>query len=137
MYLLYDVCFAKVEEYGDEVFDKLNQGAHIYFCGLKGMMPGILNMLEKVAKKKKLNWENFLKDLKKKGKSESHVSRKRGFRAQDASLNRAVTNNKCQHPLDVRWSHELLRIWVMSCLVDSCRTVVAGGNNSFHSARSP
>lgn len=30
----------KVEEYADEVFDLLNNGAHIYFCGLKGMMPG-------------------------------------------------------------------------------------------------
>jgi hypothetical protein len=30
----------KVEEYSDEVFDLLNNGAHIYFCGLKGMMPG-------------------------------------------------------------------------------------------------
>ncbi|CAB1101472.1 unnamed protein product [Ectocarpus sp. CCAP 1310/34] len=57
----------KVEEYGDEVFQKLSEGAHIYFCGLKGMMPGILNMLEKVATKKKLNWEAFLKDLKQKG----------------------------------------------------------------------
>lgn len=26
----------KVEEYVDEVFDKLDKGAHIYFCGLKG-----------------------------------------------------------------------------------------------------
>lgn len=60
---------SKVEEYGDEVFEKLSQGAHIYFCGLKGMMPGILNMLEKVAKKKKLNWENTLKNLKKDGES--------------------------------------------------------------------
>lgn len=59
----------KVEEYGDEVFDKLSKGAHIYFCGLKGMMPGILNMLEKVAKKKKLNWEKTLTDLKKSGGS--------------------------------------------------------------------
>lgn len=57
----------KVEEYGDEVFQKLSKGAHIYFCGLKGMMPGILNMLEKVATKKKMNWETTLKDLKKKG----------------------------------------------------------------------
>ncbi|CAN0031733.1 unnamed protein product [Ectocarpus fasciculatus] len=57
----------KVEEYGDEVFKKLSDGAHIYFCGLKGMMPGILNMLEKVATKKKMNWDNTLKDLKKKG----------------------------------------------------------------------
>ena len=30
----------KVEEYSDEVFDLLDNGAHIYFCGLKGMMPG-------------------------------------------------------------------------------------------------
>ena len=30
----------KIEEYADEVFDLLNKGAHIYFCGLKGMMPG-------------------------------------------------------------------------------------------------
>ena len=30
----------KVEEYADEIFDLLEQGAHIYFCGLKGMMPG-------------------------------------------------------------------------------------------------
>jgi ferredoxin--NADP+ reductase len=26
----------KMEEYADEVFDKLDKGAHIYFCGLKG-----------------------------------------------------------------------------------------------------
>lgn len=57
----------QVEEYGDEVFDKLSKGAHIYFCGLKGMMPGILTMLESVATKKKLKWEDFLKDLKQKG----------------------------------------------------------------------
>jgi ferredoxin--NADP+ reductase len=31
----------KVEEYSDEIFNKLDNGAHIYFCGLKGMMPGI------------------------------------------------------------------------------------------------
>merc|ERR1712176_1426476 len=42
----------KVEEYADEVFDKLENGAHIYFCGLKGMMPGINDMLEGVSKKK-------------------------------------------------------------------------------------
>jgi ferredoxin--NADP+ reductase len=31
----------KVEEYSDEIFEKLDKGAHIYFCGLKGMMPGM------------------------------------------------------------------------------------------------
>lgn len=54
----------QVEEYGDEVFDKLSKGAHMYFCGLKGMMPGILNMLEKVAESKKIDWPAFLKQLK-------------------------------------------------------------------------
>ena len=38
----------KVEEYSDEIFEKLNNGAHIYFCGLKGMMPGIRDMLKGV-----------------------------------------------------------------------------------------
>lgn len=75
--------YLKVEEYGDEVFKKLSDGAHIYFCGLKGMMPGILNMLEKVATKKKMNWDNTLKDLKKKGKffpcSSSYGRARQGF----------------------------------------------------------
>lgn len=62
----------QVEEYGDEVFDKLDKGAHIYFCGLKGMMPGILTMLESVAKKKKIDWEEFIKELKEKGKRMFH-----------------------------------------------------------------
>ena len=55
----------KVEEYADEVFDLLNNGAHIYFCGLKGMMPGIQEMLERVSKEKGLVWEEFFAKLKK------------------------------------------------------------------------
>ena len=35
-------------EYADELFERLDSGAHIYFCGLKGMMPGIQDMLAKV-----------------------------------------------------------------------------------------
>jgi len=54
----------KVEEYADEVFDKLDKGAHIYFCGLKGMMPGITKMLEEVAEKKGIDWGEKLKELK-------------------------------------------------------------------------
>jgi len=57
----------KVEEYADEIFDKLNNGAHIYFCGLKGMMPGIQDMLADVCKAKNLDYEEFIKGLKKKG----------------------------------------------------------------------
>merc|ERR1711918_267124 len=57
----------KMEEYADEVFTKLDTGAHIYFCGLKGMMPGIQEMLERVAGEKGLVWEETLKSWKKAG----------------------------------------------------------------------
>jgi ferredoxin--NADP+ reductase len=56
----------KVEEYADEIFSKLDRGAHIYFCGLKGMMPGIQDMLKDVAVKKGLDYEEWLKGLKEK-----------------------------------------------------------------------
>jgi len=56
----------KVEEYSDEVFQKLDNGAHIYFCGLKGMMPGIQDMLQKVAEAKGLDYDEWQKGLKKK-----------------------------------------------------------------------
>merc|ERR1712054_286524 len=57
----------KVEEYSDEIFDRLDKGAHIYFCGLKGMMPGIEGMLEEVCKSKDLSYEDFITKLKKNG----------------------------------------------------------------------
>ncbi len=59
----------KVEEYKDQVFDLLNNGAHMYFCGLKGMMPGILEMLENVCKEKGLNFEEWLENLKHKARA--------------------------------------------------------------------
>ena len=31
----------KVEEYSDEIFDRLDKGGHIYFCGLKGELLSI------------------------------------------------------------------------------------------------
>lgn len=55
----------KVEEYSDEIFSKLSNGAHIYFCGLKGMMPGIQEMLKGVAESKGLDYDEWLKGLKK------------------------------------------------------------------------
>jgi len=55
----------RMEEYADEIFDRLSNGAHIYFCGLKGMMPGIQSMLEAVAKKKNLDYDEFISGLKK------------------------------------------------------------------------
>jgi ferredoxin--NADP+ reductase len=57
----------KVKEYSDEIFDRMDKGAHIYFCGLKGMMPGITEMLEGVSKSKGLAWEEVQKKWKKNG----------------------------------------------------------------------
>ena len=55
----------KVEEYADQVFGLLDNGAHMYFCGLKGMMPGIQDMLERVATKKGINFDEYFAKLKK------------------------------------------------------------------------
>lgn len=57
----------KVEEYADEIFDRLDKGAHIYFCGLKGMMPGIQDMLKSVCESKGLVYDDFIAGLKSKG----------------------------------------------------------------------
>merc|ERR1711907_390604 len=57
----------KVEEYADEIFDRLSKGAHIYFCGLKDMMPGIQDMLAEVCKKKGLEYDDYIAKLKKNG----------------------------------------------------------------------
>jgi len=56
----------KVEEYSDEIFTKLENGAHMYFCGLKGMMPGIQDMLKEVCATKGIEFEPWLKTLKEK-----------------------------------------------------------------------
>jgi len=57
----------KVEEYKDQVFGLLDNGAHMYFCGLKGMMPGILDMLKGVCEEKGISYDEWLEGLKKNG----------------------------------------------------------------------
>lgn len=54
-----------IAENGREVFDRLDNGAVIYFCGLKGMMPGILDSLEEVAASQGIVWSEKLAELKK------------------------------------------------------------------------
>lgn len=39
----------------------------MYFCGLKGMMPGIQEMLKGVCNKKGLDYDDFIGKLKKQG----------------------------------------------------------------------
>ena len=54
-----------IAQNGKELFNRLDNGAHIYFCGLKGMMPGILESLEGVAKEQGVDWTAKLSELKK------------------------------------------------------------------------
>merc|ERR1712072_405515 len=50
-----------------ELFEKLDNGAHIYFCGLKGMMPGIEATLEALCIGRGLEFKAWFKALKKEG----------------------------------------------------------------------
>ncbi|CAM6090309.1 unnamed protein product [Calypogeia fissa] len=55
----------KIAEYSTELFGLLDKGAHIYFCGLKGMMPGIQETLKRVSNEQGIVWEDKLAQLKK------------------------------------------------------------------------
>jgi ferredoxin--NADP+ reductase len=46
----------------DQLLERLQGGANIYFCGLKGMMPGILEALEDVCETKGLDFGDKLKE---------------------------------------------------------------------------
>eukprot|EP00536_Pseudo-nitzschia_multiseries_P008688 jgi/Psemu1/319451/estExt_fgenesh1_pm.C_2250001 len=50
-----------LKQNAEELFKRLEGGAVIYFCGLKGMMPGILDALEEVATQRGLDWGTTLK----------------------------------------------------------------------------
>jgi ferredoxin--NADP+ reductase len=51
-------------EQSDRLLEQLENGAVIYFCGLKGMMPGILESLESVCASRNLNFADKMKDWK-------------------------------------------------------------------------
>ena len=57
----------KIAQHGRELFDQLDAGAHVYFCGLKGMMPTVLDALEAGAEDRGVVWSKKLKALKEKG----------------------------------------------------------------------
>ena len=57
----------RLAESAEELFERLDKGAHIYFCGLKGMMPGIIETLQEVAKSRGVDWDAKLEQLKKAG----------------------------------------------------------------------
>ena len=53
-----------IAENADEIFRRLENGACMYFCGLKGMMPSITETFEKVSMERGIDWNTFLKKLK-------------------------------------------------------------------------
>ncbi|CAH8311480.1 unnamed protein product [Eruca vesicaria subsp. sativa] len=68
--LLYDEEFSSYlkeypEQFSDEIFKLLDNGAHIYFCGLKEMMPGIQDTLKRVVEERGESWEQKLSQLRK------------------------------------------------------------------------
>ena len=52
-----------IAQHGWELFDQLDAGAHVYFCGPKP----VLNALEAVAEDRDVVWSEKLKALKVKG----------------------------------------------------------------------
>jgi len=42
-------------------------GAHLYMCGLKGMLPGVSEAMEEIAKSQGKDWDETLKKWKKAG----------------------------------------------------------------------
>lgn len=53
-----------IAQNADDFLTRLENGAHVYFCGLKGMMPPILDTIEKVAASKNIVWADKLKEFK-------------------------------------------------------------------------
>lgn len=53
-----------MQQNAQELFQRLDSGASCYFCGLKGMMPPILETLEQVAAAQGLDWDAKLKEWK-------------------------------------------------------------------------
>jgi len=57
----------KVKENGKEIFDRMEGGAHLYMCGLKGMLPGVSEAMQDIAKSQGKDWDETLKKWKKAG----------------------------------------------------------------------
>lgn len=49
------------ERIEDILFQMLEGEAHIYFCGLRGMMPEIIEVFQKEALRKGLHWEHLIR----------------------------------------------------------------------------
>ena len=57
-----------IKEDGEKLFNMIEDGAVIYFCGLKGMMPGVLEAFEGICEEKGLVFKEKMEEWKKMGK---------------------------------------------------------------------
>ena len=57
----------RAEEHAEEIFTRMSVGAHLYCCGLKEMMPGVVTVMERVCGRKGLVWAELLKSWKERG----------------------------------------------------------------------
>ena len=72
----------KVKENGKEIFDRMEGGAHLYMCGLKGMLPGVSEAMQEIAKSQGKDWDETLKKWKKAGQWHIEVRRRKGARGE-------------------------------------------------------
>ena len=64
----------KMKEHADEIVENLVNEAHIYFCGLKSMMPGIEDIFRRVADSKGIEHDDWIRNLKTKNQWHVEVS---------------------------------------------------------------
>jgi ferredoxin--NADP+ reductase len=53
-----------LRERADDLLERLDGGAVLYFCGLRGMMPPVLDALEALCRARGIDWSSRLKQLK-------------------------------------------------------------------------
>lgn len=63
-----------MREYADDIFLKLDRGAHIYFSGSVAMMDGIFTMFRDECESRGISYEDWIEDLKKNGQWHIQVS---------------------------------------------------------------
>lgn len=59
----------RMAEYADNLWEELQKdNTYVYMCGLKGMESGIKEALGEISKKNGIEWDDFVKKLKKEGR---------------------------------------------------------------------
>mmetsp|Transcript_16869 Transcript_16869/g.33692 ORF Transcript_16869/g.33692 Transcript_16869/m.33692 type:complete len:96 (+) Transcript_16869:80-367(+) len=53
---------------GEQIYDRIEGGGVAYFCGLKGMMPGVLEAFEGICEGRGVAFKEKMKEWKSKGR---------------------------------------------------------------------